>query len=117
MPRTHKVYLRDILDAIRKIENYTCDLSFDEFLADELKQDGVARNLEIVGEAVKRLPEDVRGKRSDVEWRKIAGLRDILIHQYSSVDWSVIWDIVENKVPTLKEEIAGLLAELEESEQ
>ncbi|HEC86588.1 MAG TPA: DUF86 domain-containing protein, partial [Thermoplasmatales archaeon] len=65
-------------------------------------QDGVIRNLEIIGEAVKNLPDDIKKDYPEVEWRKIAGLRDILIHAYFGVDLEVIWDIVKNKVPELK---------------
>ena len=66
-------------------------------------QDGVFRNLEVIGEAVKNLPDDIKKDYPEVEWRKIAGLRDILIHAYFGVDLEVIWDIVKNKVPELKE--------------
>ena len=84
MPRDYRAYFRDILEAIRKIKRYTENINFEEFADNELIQDGVVRNLEIIGEAVKNIPEDVKRDNPDVEWRKIAGLRDILIH-------SILW--------------------------
>ena len=95
MPRDYRAYFRDILEAIRKIKRYTENINFEEFADNELIQDGVVRNLEIIGEAVKNIPEDVKRDNPDVEWRKIAGLRDILIHAYFGIDVEVVWDIVK----------------------
>jgi uncharacterized protein with HEPN domain len=117
MPREYKAYLKDILEAIRKIERYTEDIPYGDFVYDELIQDGVVRNLEIIGEAVKNIPEDVKKDNPDVEWKKIAGLRDILIHAYFGIDVEVVWDIVKNKVPNLKEKIEEILSRLEAGRQ
>lgn len=110
MLREHKAYLNDILEAIRKIERYTKNFSFDDFVGDELIQDGVVRNLEIIGEAVKIIPSEIKKMRPDVEWKKIAGLRDILIHSYFGVDTEIVWDIVKNKIQILKVAISELLS-------
>jgi len=90
MPREYKAYLKDILEAIRKIENYTKDVSFDDFEVDELIQDGLVRNLEVIGEAAKSIPENIKNKKPEVEWKKIAGLRDILIHAYFGIDEDIV---------------------------
>ena len=113
MPRAYKAYLKDILDAIRKIENYTKAISFDDFVMDELIQDGVVGNLEVIGEAVKNIPEGIKDKKPEVEWKKIAGLRDILIHDYFGIDEDIVWDAVKNKLPELKEKIIEILSEIE----
>ena len=87
-------------------------MNFEDFSNNELIQDGVIRNLEIIGEAVKNLPDDIKKHYPEVEWRKIAGLRDILIHAYFGVDLEIIWDIVKNKVPELKEMVRKILSNL-----
>jgi len=86
MQRDPKIYLEDILKAIEKIEEYAKNLDFRNFSASSLVQDAVIRNLEVIGEAAKKVPENIKSKHSEIEWRKIAGLRGILIHEYFSVD-------------------------------
>lgn len=111
MPRDSRIYLEDILDATRKITAYTGSLSKSAFLEDEKTIDAVVRNLEVIGEAVKKLPENLRERHSAVEWKKIAGLRDILIHEYFGLDAEIVWDIVQNKVPALDREVRTMLNE------
>lgn len=111
MSRDSKVYLEDILEGTRKITAYTGSLSKAAFLEDEKTIDAVVRNLEVIGEAVKNLPEDLRARHSAVEWKKIAGLRDILIHEYFGLDAEIVWDIVQNKVPALDREVRTMLTE------
>jgi uncharacterized protein with HEPN domain len=111
MPRDSRVYLEDILEATRKITAYTRSLSKAAFLEDEKTFDAVVRNLEVIGEAVKKLPEDLRAKHPALEWKKMAGLRDILIHEYFGLDAEIVWDIVQNKVPVLDREVRTMLNE------
>ena len=105
MLRDYKAYINDILEAIDRIESYTTNLTFDNFSESRLYQDAIVRNLEIIGEAVKRLPKELIEKYPDMEWKKIAGLRDILIHAYFGIDIEIVWDVVENKIPELKDQI------------
>jgi uncharacterized protein with HEPN domain len=111
MPRDHRAYLDDILEAIQRIEQYTASLTLEGLKADQLIQDGVVRNLEIIGEAVKKLPEELKNLQPEIEWRKIAGLRDILAHEYFGIDVEIIWDVVKQKLPTLKAAVNNLLSD------
>jgi uncharacterized protein with HEPN domain len=109
VPRDSRVYLEDILAASARIRSYVGDMGVDAFRQDGKTVDAVVRNLEIIGEAVKQLPADVRSRDPSVEWPKIAGLRDILIHSYSSLDLDIIWDIVANKLPPFTARVRLLL--------
>jgi uncharacterized protein with HEPN domain len=93
MSRNLRLYLEDITESCDKILSYTSGMSFEAFIADDRTYDAVLLNLQIIGESVKNLPQDVRDRAPDVEWRKIAGLRDIIAHAYFQVEGSIIWDI------------------------
>ena len=103
--KQYALYVDDILLSIKKIEEYTKNVTYEKFTKNSMIEDAVLRNLEIIGEAVKKIPSEIRKKYPEIEWKKIAGLRDILIHDYSSVDLRIVWDIVETKIPELKKSI------------
>jgi uncharacterized protein with HEPN domain len=109
MPRDYKLYLEDVLSAIGRIRRYVSGSSSEMLAGDEKTLDAVVRNLEIIGEAAKKVPEDIRLLHPSVDWKKIAGLRDILIHEYFGVDVEIVWDIVENKLPVLEQQIQSIL--------
>lgn len=103
--RDYKLYLDDILEAVKRIERYSKDLTLERLKKDTLVLDGIVRNLEIIGEAVKNIPGEIKDKKPEIEWKKISGLRDILAHEYFGIDTEVVWDIVQNKLPILKNQI------------
>ena len=112
MPRDYKIYLNDILASIVKIERYTKDIHFKEFSEDNMREDAIIRNLMTIGEAIKSVPRDIRSKSPEIEWEEVAGLRDILIHQYFGTDLETVWDIVKNDLPKLKKNIDSLIKKL-----
>lgn len=112
MSRDPLISLEDIRDAVERILRYTEGLDRPGFLASDLVFAAVVRNLEVIGEAAKNVPEDLRQRYPVVEWRKLAGLRDILAHAYFGLDGEIIWDVVANKLPALGESIDLMLREL-----
>lgn len=112
MSKDCKVYLDDIIESIKNIEDYSKNLSsLNELKKDKLRKDAIIRNLEIIGEAVKNLSLEIREKYPDVEWKKIAGFRDILIHEYSGISLEIVWDVIRNKLPKLKSAVKIILKE------
>jgi len=116
MSKDPRVYLAHIMECIQKIERYTKD-GRERFLDDQLIQDAVLRNFEVIGEAAKRLDDAYRASHPQIPWRAVAGLRDMLIHQYEGVDLNKVWAIVEGDLPGLKKSIAAMLPPLEQLER
>ncbi len=107
-----KVLLQNILDCTRLIQEYTDGLSKDDFLASSQTQDAVLRRIEIIGEAAKNFPPGWTDAYSDVPWRQIARMRDLLIHRYFSVDLDLTWDTVHKDIPDLATKVNAILANL-----
>ncbi|RJP49859.1 MAG: DUF86 domain-containing protein [Anaerolineaceae bacterium] len=101
MSRNESLYLTDIQDACKKVLKFTKGMTYKDFVHDDLHFDAVLRNLEIIGEAVKNISEETRRKYPEVKWRKIAGFRDIVAHEYFGVNDETVWDIVVNEIPAL----------------
>jgi uncharacterized protein with HEPN domain len=111
MPRNHKAYLADIIDAIDRIEEMTKGSEYQDFKNDRMVQDAVVKNLLVIGEAVKNLPGKMKAGFDEVEWKKISGLRDVLIHAYFNIDNRIIWDVVRNKLEPLGKAVTGMMAQ------
>ncbi len=112
MSRECIFYLEDMLESCNRILLYVKDLTFEQFKQDLKTFDATVRNLEIIGEAAKQIPDNIRAMMPEIEWRKAAGLRDMLIHAYFGIDNAILWDVVQNKIPELKEAISLLLVRL-----
>jgi uncharacterized protein with HEPN domain len=104
-----RMFLHHILDAVSRVEGFTVGGPAD-FTESPMVQDAVLRNLEVIGEAVKNLSAGLRETHPEVPWSRIAGLRDVLIHQYFGVDLDAVWNVVENRLPELKRAVTAILA-------
>lgn len=109
MIKDDSVYLRHILEAINKIEEYTNETKYQIFIENSLIQDGVIRQIEIIGEAVKNISEKLKNNYPNIPWKDISGMRDKLIHDYLGVDVETIWDTVEKDIPVFKKDIENIL--------
>lgn len=109
MSRDPFLYLDDIIEAITKIRYYTNGMEYEHFSCDEKTVDAVIRNLEVLGEAVKNVPEEMKMQFPDIEWRKIVAIRNLMIHEYFGINKYLIWDIVIKKLDPLFDAVDLLL--------
>lgn len=109
--KTDRAYLFHIRDSIAKVESYAT-VGKETFMTISHWQDAIIRNLEIIGEATKRLSKPLKEQYPDIPWRNIAGLRDVLIHDYMGVDLESVWNVVENDLPSLKKQLERVLVNL-----
>jgi uncharacterized protein with HEPN domain len=100
--RDWKILFEDIIDSIKKIEEYTADLSSNDFEENNLITDAVVRNIEIIGEASKNIPNEIQNLFKDIPWQKLRGIRNRIVHDYFDVDRTIIWHIVTNELSPLK---------------
>ncbi len=114
-PREYADYLRDILETAEKARQFVAGINYDEFTANDEKIFAVTRALEIIGEAARGIPEDIRGRYPQIPWRSVAGTRDKLIHGYFEVDPSRVWETVQNDLPPLILVVKQMLADVESS--
>jgi uncharacterized protein with HEPN domain len=105
MKRNPKVYVDDMLDSVARLEQYTAGVTYDEFSRNGQLQDAIVRRLEIIGEVARQIPEEIRQKHDAVPWKQIAGMRDILIHEYFNVNLHRVWQVLVVDLPVLKREL------------
>lgn len=111
--RSSKLYLQDILDSLANIKEYTKELSFEGFAADQKTVDAVVRNIEIVGEATRNIPEEIKEGNPDVPWKRIMDMRNRVIHEYFGVDLEILWKTVTEDLDFLEEKVKKIIQKLE----
>ena len=113
MKRTYRDYVADLLSSLREIEEFTRGLAFESFARDRKTVNAVLRSLEVMGEAAKRIPADIRQQHPTIPWRRMAAMRDKLIHEYAGVDLEIVWVVVKEELPPLGPMLECLRDELE----
>jgi len=114
MSRNIALYVKDILQNMEDAEDFIRGISYERFADDKKTLNAVLRSLEVIGEAAKHVPDEIREKYNDVPWREMAGMRDKVIHFYFGVDKEVIWFVVRDRIPVIKSMIMKIIEDLEE---
>ena len=114
MKRDYKLFIRDVLDCINKIEEFVGNMNFDEFVKDDKTSSAVIRKLEIIGEATKNIPKHIRQRYKGVPWSDMAKMRDKITHFYFGIDYEVVWKVIKERLPEIKPIIHKILDEMEE---
>ncbi len=109
MKRNYALYLRDIIECINSIENFVNEMQLEEFISDDKTSSAVIRKFEIIGEAVKKIPDEIKIDYPNIPWKEIAGMRDRLIHFYFGVDYKLVWETIKKRLPKLKSVIENIL--------
>lgn len=109
MKRDYRISFKDILDSIICIEDYVLDMTYESFSKDRKTVDAVIRNIEIIGEATKNIPEDVRKSHPEVPWSEMARMRDKMIHGYFEISHSILWETIKHDLPSIKSKISELI--------
>jgi len=110
--RNHSLYLTDILEALESIQSFVEGMGFEDFKQDNKTSSAVIRKFEVIGEAAKRVPESIKQKYPSVPWKEMAGMRDKLIHFYFGVNYDLLWQTIENRIPEIKPVISQILGDL-----
>jgi len=110
--RNWTLFVQDMLESIDHIVQYTSGMSFQDFLQDHRTQDAVVRNLEVLGEAARRIPPAIQERYPEIQWAQIVSLRNRLIYGYFLVDYGIVWEIVQNELPPLRQRLEQIIQEL-----
>ena len=113
MKRDYKLFIKDLLECINKIEDFVGEMSFDEFMKDEKTKSAVVREIEVMGEAVKNVPSSIRERYKDIPWNQMAKTRDKIIHFYFGVDYEIVWRVIKERLPEIKPSLEKMLKEME----
>lgn len=109
MSKEYRVYFDDIIDSISKINKYIKSYSFEDFIGDEKTIDAVVRNICIIGEAASKIHREFQSSYPEIEWKEIIGMRHKLIHNYSGINYSIVWNVITNKLPVLEKQLKYIL--------
>ncbi len=110
--RNWTLFLQDMLESMGNIAQYTSEMSFQDFVQDPRTRDAVVRNLEVLGEAARQIPSTIQERYSEIPWAQIVSLRNRLIHAYFLVDYGIVWEIVQNELPPLRQRLEQIIREL-----
>jgi len=113
MIKNDLAFVEHVLDSINAIEEFSKDIDKEELISNRLKHDAIVREIEIIGEAVKNISENLKEKYKEIEWKAIIGTRDKMIHHYFGVDWKIVWKIVKKDLPVLKRQMGRVKKNLE----
>ncbi|MEW6374725.1 MAG: DUF86 domain-containing protein [Thermodesulfobacteriota bacterium] len=113
MKRNHKLFVKDILDCLEKINEFIGSMDFEKFMEDDKTKSAVVRKLEIIGEAAKNIPRQIRQKYRELPWTDMAGMRDKIAHFYFGIDYSIVWEVIKERLPEMKPVIQKMLREME----
>ncbi|MCP8313124.1 MAG: DUF86 domain-containing protein [archaeon] len=112
--RDYRDYLQDILDSINDIESFTENMNFEDFAKDRKTINAVIRSIEVIGEATKKIPKSIKDRHPSIPWKKMAGMRDKMIHEYFGVDIRILWETIKEDIPPIKPLIQELLKSIGE---
>src|SRR3989338_863180 len=115
--RNYKLFIKDIADAMEHIEEFIGDMTLEEIEADEKTSSAVIRKFEVIGEAVKHIPNKIKEEHNGIQWKSMAGMRDRLIHAYFGIDYKLVWAAIKIEIPKLKPKLAKLLLSFEQEEK
>ena len=115
MKRNLNLFIEDIIESINAIEEFSKNTNKEELFSNRLKQSAIIRELEIIGEAVKNIPKFFREKYPKIQWNKIAGMRDVIIHGYFRVDLDAVWNVIKEDIPILKKQISKIKKDLQKN--
>ncbi|HUV79902.1 MAG TPA: DUF86 domain-containing protein [Candidatus Bathyarchaeia archaeon] len=106
-------YIQDILEALGEVDDFTTGMQFEDFVKDKKTINAVVRSLEVIGEATKKIPDGFREKYSKIPWKRMAGMRDKLIHEYFGIDLEIVWEVINNDLPPIKPLIQKVLEDID----